>query len=83
MQPDGNYWYAQAGQHVGKLEGPANADFDLYLYKWSGSAWQRVASSASASSSEEVVYDGAAAYYAWTVTSYSGAGDYEVWLKLP
>jgi hypothetical protein len=83
VQPDGNYWYAQAGRHVGKLEGPGNADFDLYLYKWSGSAWERVASSASASSTEEVVYDGTAAYYAWTVTSYSGSGNYEVWLGLP
>jgi hypothetical protein len=83
VQPDGNYWYAQAGQHVGMLEGPASADFDLYLYKWTSGQWRAVASSTSATSNEHVVYDGAAAYYAWTVTSYSGSGNYEAWLKMP
>ena len=83
VHPDGTYWYAQAGQHVGELEGPAGADFDLYLYKWVSGQWRVVASSTSATSTEKITYQGTAAYYAWTVTSYSGSGSYEVWLGMP
>ena len=83
MQPDGNYWYAEQGEHIGQLTGPADADFDLYLYTWSDGRWNRVASSTSATSAEEIVYDGGAAYYVWTVTSYSGSGDYELLLQRP
>ena len=83
VHPDGNYWYAQAGAHLGELEGPGNADFDLYLYKWESNQWRTVASSTSSSSTEQVTYQGTAGYYAWTVNSYSGSGSYDAWLRMP
>ncbi len=36
-QPNGTYYYAGSGIHEGWLEGPSSADFDFYLYRWSGS----------------------------------------------
>jgi subtilisin-like proprotein convertase family protein len=84
VQPNGTYYYqATAGYHTGWLEGPANADFDLYLYKWSGSRWTKVASSLGASSSESISYSGTVGYYYWKIDSYSGSGNYDFWLQLP
>lgn len=83
VQPNGTYYYSAAGAQKGWLEGPAGTDFDLYLYKWSGSRWSRVASSTSASSSESINYNGTSGYYYWRVTSYSGSGSYQLWLDTP
>lgn len=83
VQPDGDYYYADAGTHRGVLQGAAGTDFDLYLFHWSGGSWKQVASAAKAGSEESIGYQGAAGYYAWLVTSYSGAGDYTVWLDTP
>jgi hypothetical protein len=84
VQPDGNWYYSDsAGRHRAILTGPANADFDLYLYRWDGQAWKTVDSSTSATSNEEVLYDGSAGYYAWLVSSYSGAGSYELLIDRP
>ena len=45
-QPNGSYYQSTiSGTHTGALTGPSNADFDLYLQKWSGSRWNNVASS--------------------------------------
>lgn len=82
VQPDGTYYYAASGNHHGWLEG-TGTDFDLYLYKWSGSRWNRVASSTSSSSSEEISYNGTSGYYYWRVSSYSGSGSYSLWLDTP
>lgn len=83
VQPDGDYYYAAAGTHRGLLAGPNNADFDLYLYRWNGQAWQSIASSTSPSSDEEIVYQGNAGYYAWMVVSYAGSGAYTLRLDVP
>lgn len=82
-QPNGTYYYASSGVHEGWLEGPAGTDFDLYLYRWSGWGWSRVASSTSSSSSEHISYSGSSGYYYWRVTSYSGSGSYQLWLDTP
>jgi len=82
-QPNGTYYYAGSGIHEGWLEGPSSADFDFYLYRWSGSGWSRVASSTSASSSEHISYSGSSGYYYWRVSSYNGSGSYQVWLDTP
>ena len=82
-QPDGSYYHSSGGVQEGNLEGPANADFDLELYKWSGGSWQRVAQSASYSSSEHIAYDGGEGYYYWAIVSYNGSGDYDFWLDRP
>ena len=83
VQPDGSYYHSSGGVQEGSLEGPANADFDLELYKWAGGGWQRVARSVSYSSSEHIAYEGGEGYYYWAIVSYSGSGDYDFWLDRP
>ena len=83
-QPDGSYYYSGSGTHEGYLRGPSNADFDLYLYKYSWwSGWRQVASSTSVTSDEDVSYNGSSGYYLWRVYSYSGSGSYEFYLDRP
>lgn len=82
-QPNGNYYYASSSaNHSGELDGPSNADFDLRLYKWTGS-WTIVAQSTSSSSQESISYNGTAGYYVWRVVSYSGSGSYDLCLNIP
>ncbi len=83
-QPNGNYYYAgSSGVHKGYLSGPAGTDFDLRLWKWSGSGWSTVKSSLGTSSTEEIAYSGSSGYYVWRVESYSGKGDYTLLLDTP
>ena len=84
VQPNGDYYTSnRAGFQRGWLEGPANADFDLELYRWNGSAWVRVARSINTGSSEQVAYNGSAGYYYWRIVSYSGSGSYQFWMQQP
>ncbi len=83
VQPDGAYYFAQAGLHRGRLDGPNNADFDLRLLRWNGSQWAVAASSATAASDESIDYQGSAGYYVWLVQSYSGSGEYSFQLATP
>lgn len=77
------YLQAGAGTFALQLSGPSGADFDLYLYKWSGSAWIKVAASEGSTSSESVSYNGAAGYYYAQVKSYSGSGSYTLTYTFP
>jgi serine protease len=82
--PNGTYYYTGvSGTHRGWLQGPSNADFDLYLQKWSGFGWVTVARSESAISEEQIAYSGTAGYYRWRVYSFSGSGTYAFWLQRP
>jgi serine protease len=84
IQPNGTYYFASvSGTHRGWLQGPANADFDLYLQKWNGFFWATVAVSESATSTEQIAYTGTNGYYRWRVYSYSGSGTYTFWLQRP
>jgi len=84
IQPNGSWYYSSSGTHNGWLEGPGNADFDLYLQRWSSWwGWQTVASATSANSSEHISYNGSAGYYRWVVYSYTGSGSYDFWLQRP
>ncbi len=83
VQPNGTWYQAGAGTHRGWLEGPANADFDLELYRWNGSSWQRVAQATTPDSSEHIQYNGTAGFYYWRVLSFSGSGSYDLWLNTP
>ena len=77
IQPNGTYYFSSvSGTHRGWLQGPANADFDLYLQKWNGFFWQTVAVSESVTSTEQIAYTGTIGYYRWRVYSYSGSGSY-------
>jgi serine protease len=83
VQPDGTWYQAGAGIHRGWLEGPSNANFDLELYRWNGSSWQRVAQATTPNSSEHIEYNGTAGFYYWRVLSFSGSGSYDLWLNTP
>ncbi len=82
-EPNGTYYYSGSGTHEGTLDGPGSADFDLYLYKWSGGRWRQVDSGTSSNSHEEVTYSGSSGYYLWKVDSYSGSGSYTLCLDTP
>jgi hypothetical protein len=77
------YVQAGAGTVTGQLTGAAGTDFDLYLYRWNGSAWAKVAASDGPSSTEAITYNGAAGYYYFEIVSYSGAGDYTLQYQFP
>lgn len=77
------YVQAGAGAITGQLTGPAGTDFDLFLYKWNGSAWGQVAKSDGSSSSESISYNGSAGYYYFEIKSYSGAGNYTLQYRFP
>lgn len=79
----GYYTSSAAGTHSACIEGPDGTDFDLYLEKWSGSRWVRVASSLSSGSHEEINYDGTAGSYSYVVQSYSGTGTYSMRYSKP
>ncbi|MFZ6778828.1 M64 family metallopeptidase [Undibacterium sp. Ji83W] len=83
--PSASPGYIQAGNgtYSVQLNGPAGTDFDLYLYKYSGSAWVKVASSEGSASTESISYAGAAGYYYVQVKSYSGVGNYTVTYTFP
>ncbi|MBX3294599.1 MAG: S8 family peptidase [Acidobacteria bacterium] len=83
-QPNGSYYQSTvSGTHTGALTGPSNADFDLYLQKWSGSRWNNVASSLGTTSTENISYNGTAGYYRWRIYSYSGSGSYSLCTTRP
>jgi len=85
IAPSASPGWVQAG--VGtfslQLSGPSGADFDLFLYKWSGSAWTKVAASEGNTSSESISYNGTAGYYYAQVKSYSGSGNYSLTYAFP
>jgi hypothetical protein len=85
IQPNGTYYQTTvSGTNSGKLTGPASgADFDLYLYKWNGSAWAQVGASESSTANETINYSGTAGYYEFKVLSYSGSGSYTLCINHP
>jgi serine protease len=84
IHPGGSWYFSNvSGTHRGWLQGPAGADFDLYIQKWNGFWWATVARSESVTSQEQIAYSGTAGYYRWIVSSYSGSGSYAFWLQRP
>lgn len=82
--PYNTYFYSGWGITTVRLGGPNNStNFDLYLWKWNGSSWQVVASSAGSLSSEAITYSGSPGYYYCGVYSRNGSGSYEVSIKFP
>jgi len=83
--PSASPGYIQTGSGTFsiQLSGPAGTDFDLYLYKYSGSAWTKVASSEGRASTEAINYAGTAGYYYVQVKSYAGSGNYSVTYLFP
>lgn len=83
--PSASPGYVAAGSGVFsvQLSGTVGTDFDLSLFKYSGSAWVKVASSTGSSSTESISYNGSAGYYYVQVKSYSGSGSYTVRYSFP
>ncbi|MFN0300550.1 MAG: S8 family serine peptidase [Burkholderiales bacterium] len=83
-QPNGT-WYQTgvSGTHRAWLRGPAGTNFDLYLYRWSGTQWTIVARAEGATSEETISYNGTPGYYVFAVYARQGAGQYEFWLQRP
>lgn len=78
-----DYYYSTAsGTHTGSLTG-SGPDFDLYLQRWNGFSWATVASGTGSTSTENVSYNGSAAYYRWRVYSYSGSGSFSLCTTRP
>ena len=82
IQPNGTYFYSAAGTHKGCLDGPNGVNFNLRLFRWSGS-WVQVAAGTTASPDELVTYQGSAGYYYWKVVSQSGRGSYTFGMQRP
>lgn len=81
--PNPYVYLAQGGAIKANLKGPSSADFELYLYRWNGSAWQAVAKSESPTSNESLSYSANAGYYTVEVYSYRGAGNYTLTYSMP
>ena len=78
---------SNGGQFKGYLRGPAGTDFDLFLERQTsglfGTSWSIVARAETASTNEDIVYNGAAGTYRWRIRSYSGSGAYTFYVKNP
>jgi pseudomonalisin len=84
FEPNNTYYQTTTtGVNSGILSGPAGKDYDLYLYKWNGSAWRVVASSTGTTDSETINYNGTAGFYEWDIFAYSGSGTFQLCLKHP
>ena len=81
--PSATGFSSGGGTFKGYLRGGAGTDFDLYLDKKTLGVWQAVASSATTSSSEDVVYSGGSGTYRWRIKAYSGSGTYDFYYKNP
>ncbi|MEU4829605.1 S1 family peptidase [Streptosporangium sp. NPDC023615] len=82
--PRNAYYPARVnGRHLGCLDGPTGADFDLYLQKWNGSAWQVVAASDSPGPDEKITYTGGPGFYRYRVLSATGSGAYTAGFTAP
>jgi hypothetical protein len=84
LQPTGG-WYRSsvAGTHIGCLNGPAGADFNLFLDRWTGIAWRQVARSDGPTAVEKIVFQGTAGLYRWRVLAFAGTGSYSFQLQRP
>lgn len=84
--PSSSGFSSNGGEFRGFLQGPAGADFDLYLEKLGGflfQSWSVVASGETTSADETVNYSGNSGTYRWRVKSYSGAGEYILYTDKP
>ncbi|MBZ9751128.1 hypothetical protein K7W42_09660 [Deinococcus sp. HMF7604] len=78
VQPGSSGFSYAGGALKGELTGPAGSDFDLYLQRWTGSAWATAGQSTSPSSQETVSVTASAGTYRWYIYSYSGSGTYKL-----
>lgn len=81
---DGYYYYsATAGTHCGFMEGPHTANFNLDLYRWTGTAWKRIVRSVTPNPDENFCVSEEPGWYRWRVYSAYGSGPYTLCLDYP
>ncbi|GAB3256080.1 S8 family peptidase [Kineosporia babensis] len=84
FEPDDKNWYqANSGYITATLQGTAGTDPDLHLFRWDGSAWVIVASSATKSAKEQLAHNASPGYYALGIHAHRGVGTYDVWSTHP
>ena len=79
----GSHYSAFGGLFSLNVDGPRWANFQLYLYKWDGSAWLLVDRSERARSKEVIAYNGTPGYYYAQVLSAEGGGRYTLNYTFP
>lgn len=83
-QPNGAYYLSRVtGVHAGCLNAVDTADFDLYLERWTGTAWQTVAAAEGPGFHETITYTGTPGYYRYRVLAFSGSGAYTLGYRAP
>jgi streptogrisin C len=82
-QPNGRFFRSGAGQQTACLDGPDGADFDLFLQRWNGRAWQTVARATGPDADETLTFNGSAGVYRYRVQSEAGSGDYTFGFSTP
>lgn len=83
-QPSSNGFNSAGGVLTGYLQGASGTDFDLALEKYSSGlfgGWTRVATAETNSTNETIRYNGSAGTYRWRISSYRGAGAYQLYVK--
>ena len=84
VQPcNGSFSMAGSGTIRGWSEGPATADYDLFLDKLVGGFWTQVASATTASPNDMITFSATAGTYRFRVVSFSGSGTYHFWYQRP
>jgi streptogrisin C len=77
VQPNGRFFrLTGTARLTACLDGPAGADFDLYLQRWNGRSFQTVARATGPGSDEQIVVNASAGAYRYRVESDSGSGAY-------
>jgi hypothetical protein len=76
IQPlSGGYLSSRAGLHQGISSSADNAEFNLELHAWNGSAWLRVAQQ---QARQALAFNGAAGWYRWQQRAVKGNGGYSL-----
>lgn len=77
------YMISTSGVISGRLTGPANTNFNLYLEKQNGIMWFPTVVSQSSSSTESIDYKANSGTYRWRVSSQLGSGTFQLCVKNP
>jgi Zn-dependent metalloprotease len=82
---EGGYSTAASGTHVATLTGPADADFDLALYRLSASSgrWYKAEGAEGSTSTEALTHEGDPGSWRVRVSSVTGGGAYTACLLHP
>ncbi|MFK8137974.1 MAG: S8 family serine peptidase [Bdellovibrionales bacterium] len=80
--PNGSYYRTRRTEtHEVYLVSPESANLDLYIYRWSGSRWEKVAQSTATERVDKISKRLRSGYYTVKVISKSGSGNYQVYRK--